>query len=135
MMMRSARVAGVACALVLAVATPAQAVVAAAVPGSYAAGWATPVIVTPAGGPVTVANTDIATHQLIADGSFLPKKSAKKAPWCKGFSAKSCPLFWSEVVGTGQSTQVLGLQYIEAGGQYPFRCAIHPNMTGILVGT
>ena len=83
MMMRRARIAGAALALVLAVATPAQAVVAAAVPGSYVAGWATPVIVTPVGGPVTVANTDIAPHQLVADGSFLAKKSAKKAPWCK----------------------------------------------------
>jgi hypothetical protein len=132
--MRKAGIAGTALALVLAVAAPAQAVVAAAIPGSYVAGWATPVIVTRVGGPVTVANTDIAPHHLVAAGSFLPKKRAKKAPWCKDYRAKRCPLFWSETVSTGQSVPVQGLEYIKSGEQYPFVCAIHSGMTGVLVG-
>lgn len=127
-------IAAAAVALVIAAASPAEAVVAAAVPGSFVAGWATPVIVTPVGGPVVVGNTDIAPHQLVADGSFLPKKSAKKAPWCKSYPAKSCPLFWSDAVSTGQSAQVQGLEFIQSGVQYNFRCGIHANMTGVLVG-
>ncbi|MDQ3953221.1 MAG: hypothetical protein M3279_09720 [Actinomycetota bacterium] len=132
--MRKAGIAGTAIALVLAVAAPAQAVVAAAVPGSYGAGWATPVIVTRVGGPVTVANTDIAPHHLVAAETFLPKKKAKKAPWCEGYPAKRCPVFWSETVTTGQRVSVQGLEYIKSGEQYPFVCTIHANMTGVLVG-
>ena len=132
--MKKAGVLGVALALVLAAAAPAQAVVAAAVPGSYLAGWATPVIVTRVGGPVTVANTDVTPHRLVADGSFLPKKTAKKAPWCSNYLAKKCPLFWSETVGLGQSAPLQGLEYIKSGEQYPFVCEIHANMSGVLVG-
>ena len=132
--MKKAGVLGAALALVLAAAAPAQAVVAAAVPGSYLAGWATPVIVTRVGGPVTVANTDVAPHRLVADGPVLPKKRAKKAPWCSNYPAKDCPLFWSETVGLGQSAPVQGLEYIKSGEQYPFVCEIHANMTGVLVG-
>lgn len=132
--MNKAGIVGASIALVVGLASPAKAVVAAAAPGSFAAGWATPVIVTPVGGPVTVANADAAPHQLVANDSFLPRKLAKKAPWCKTYPAKSCPLFWSESVTTGQSAQLLGTQYLKSGEQYPFRCAIHANMTGTLVG-
>lgn len=134
-MTKKAGIVGAAVALVVALASPARAVIATAVPGSFAAGWATPVILTPVGGPVTVVNADIAPHKLVADGIFLPKKRAKKTPWCKdGYPKKRCPLFWSEAVGTGQSTEVLGLERIKSGEEYPFKCEIHPNMTGVLVG-
>lgn len=43
-------------------------------------------------------------------------------------------MFWSEGAGTGQSAEVLGLQRIKPGEEYPFKCEIHPNMTGVLIG-
>lgn len=118
--------------LVVAIPAPAHAAVAAAVPG-YAAGWATPVVVAPVGGSVTVANLDAAPHHLVAK-DYLPKKIARKTPWCSGYSKKSCPLFWSETVGTGDTAEVQGLENIVSGEQYPFVCAIHSNMTGTLIG-
>jgi len=119
--------------LVVAIPAPAHAAVAAAGPGSFAAGWATPVVVAPVGGPVTVANLDAAPHQLVAK-DYLPKKIARKTPWYRGYSKKSCPLFWSEAVVTGATVEVQGLENIVSGSQYPFVCAIHANMTGTLVG-
>ncbi|MGH2729256.1 MAG: cupredoxin domain-containing protein [Actinomycetota bacterium] len=119
-------------ALTLATAAPAHAVVAAAGPGAYVAGWATPVVVAQSGGDVTVVNDDVAPHNLVASEDYLPAKVAKKTAWCSAFKKKSCPLFWSETITIGETTQVQGLENI-ATGQYEFFCSIHPGMTGTLV--
>ena len=111
----------------------AHAVVAAAVPQSFQLGFATPVVVTPVGGPVTFANTDTIPHNLQADGIFLSKKQAKKADWCTLFPNKECPIFYSDAVGQGQTAEVRGLENTKSGQQYPFMCLLHPNMKGTLV--
>ena len=116
----------------LATAVPAHAVVAAAVPGSYVAGWATPVVVAQSGGDVTVVNDDVAPHNFVAQEDYLPPKVARKTEWCSAFPKKSCPLFWSETITIGETTTVQGLETI-APGQYAFFCSIHPGMTGTLV--
>ncbi len=113
---------------------PAQATIAAAVPGSTAAGWGTRVVFAPVDGTVTVVNGDYADHQLVADGVYLKKKIARKASWCRSHPKRSCPVFWSETISTGETTEIQGLEHIEAGAQYDFICTIHRSMTGTLIG-
>lgn len=119
-------------ALTVATTAPAYAVVAAAGPGGFSVGWATPVVVVQPGGDVTVVNGDVARHNFVASEDYLPSKTARKTPWCSAFKPKTCPLFWSETITIGETTSVQGLEEI-APGQYPFYCSIHPGMTGILV--
>ncbi|MFN2526608.1 MAG: hypothetical protein ABR505_10185 [Actinomycetota bacterium] len=125
-------VVGVGLAAFLGIAPAADAVVAVAGPGAYAATYATPVVVTVEGGPVTFVNADIATHTFTASEDFLARSAAKKAPWCKEFSAKKCPLF-TATASTGGSEEVAGVEHLQQGEQYAFVCTIHPNMTGTLV--
>lgn len=126
-------VAAVSAVLVLAAPAPAHAAVAAAVPGSFVAGFATPVVVAAQGEGITFANADPAPHNFVADGVYLSKKDAKKARWCSSFPAKTCPLFWSPTIAAGETTEVEGLDHLEAGAQYPFFCSVHPGMKGTLV--
>lgn len=119
--------------LVVLAAAPAGARVAVAGPGAFAAGYATPVVITPAGGPVTLVNADAAPHNFIAVDAFIPKKVAKKVEWCPNYSKGKCPLFWSETIGAGEQTDVLGLERVVSGKQYAFVCTLHAAMRGTLV--
>jgi plastocyanin len=114
-------------------AAPARAATAAAGPGGFAAGFATPVVVAARGEAVTLVNADIAPHNFVADGTYLPRKVAKKTTWCSAFTPTTCPLFWSPTATTGESAEVQGLERLTAGGQYAFHCMIHPGMRGTLV--
>jgi plastocyanin len=118
--------------LLVAVATPANAVVVAAGPGGFAAGYATPVAVAPVGGPLIFVNGDIQPHNVVAFEDVLPKKVAKKTEWCKGYPKTKCPLFWSETAATGGTAEVQGLENAESGQSYVFFCSIHPAMKGTL---
>ena len=133
--MRATRafVAAASAALVLGAAAPAHAAVAAAVPGSFVAGFATPVVVTAPGEAITFANSDAAPHNFVADGVYLTKKEAKKSAWCSAFTPKTCPLFWSPTISAGETTEVEGVDLLESGMQYPFFCSVHPGMKGTLV--
>src|SRR3712207_4694035 len=126
-------VAAASAALVLAAPAPAHAAVAVAVPGSFAAGFATPVVVTAPGEAITFVNADPAPHNFVADGVYLSKKDAKKARWCSAYTVKSCPLFWSPTVAAGETTEVEGVDGLVSGQQYPFFCSLHPGMKGTLV--
>jgi plastocyanin len=128
-----ATVAAAAAALVLAAPAPAHAAVAAAGPGGFAAGFATPVVVAAQGEAISFVNADVAPHNFVADGVYLPKKEAKKARWCSAYTPKNCPLFWSATVGAGETADVEGVERLEAGQQYPFFCTVHPGMKGTLV--
>lgn len=143
------RVAVLVAALVLGIgASKASAqVVAAAVPGSLIAGFATPVLAVQVGGTITFANFDIQNHNLIhqvgACGSLLscPVPGAfDDAPgpgdqlWCSPLVFPSgCPRFFSANASLGGTVQVQGLGNLEAGHIYPFLCTIHPNMKGYLI--
>ncbi len=128
---RAALIVGV--GLALATASPAAAAVAAAGPGGFVTGFVTPVVVVARGEAITFVNTDIARHDFVAADAFVPRKLARKAKWCSAFPAGKCPLFWSQRIGTGASTDVLGLQRVQSGKQYTFYCTVHPNMKGTLV--
>ncbi|HEV2757518.1 MAG TPA: plastocyanin/azurin family copper-binding protein [Actinomycetota bacterium] len=130
---RHASVIAAAAALLLTVPAPAHAAVAAAAPGGFVAGFATPVVVAAPGEAITFANADVAPHNFVADGVYLAKKDAKKARWCSAYTLKNCPLFWSPTIAAGETADVEGTDYLEAGKQYPFFCSVHPGMKGTLV--
>ena len=118
---------------VLAVPSTARAAVAVTGPGGFVAGFVPPVVVLAPGDSITYANADIAPHNFIAYESYLPKKKAKKNPWCSGYDAGKCPVFWSETITLGESTEVLGLENVVSGETYSFYCSLHPGMKGALV--
>jgi plastocyanin len=111
----------------------AQAVVAAAGPGSFAGTYATPVVFTRVGGPLTFVNGDVASHTLTASDAYLPRRVARRTGRCANYSARRCPLFATGSVGSGESEDVAGLKRVKAGKQYAFRCEIHSSMKGTLV--
>ena len=131
--MRSLRAVALACLLVLLVAVPASAAVVATGPGGFVAGFLPPVVVIEEGEGITYANVDVAPHDFVADGHFIPKKAARKVKWCSGFDPGKCPLFWSPKIGAGETTEVEGLERLTSGDQYNFLCTVHPNMKGTLV--
>lgn len=119
--------------LLVAGAPSTYAAAAAAGPGSYAAGFATPVVVMTEGDGITFANTDVVPHNLTASDAFVPKKQAKRVPWCSGFPKGKCPLFRSDTITAGQTAEVEGLERVVSGKQYGFVCTLHTNMKGTLV--
>jgi plastocyanin len=112
---------------------PAQAVVAAAAPGSFFGTYATPVVFTRPGGPLTFVNGDVADHTITASDAYLPRRVALRTKRCDSYSARRCPLFTSGTVGAGDTGEVKGLKRVKAGRQYAFRCDIHSSMRGTLV--
>lgn len=102
-------------------------------PGGFLAGYVPPVVVIAPGEGITYANADIAPHNFVADGHFMNKKQAKKAKWCSGYDKGKCPLFWSPTIALGNSTEVLGLEFVKSGESYAFYCSLHPGMKGTLI--
>ena len=117
---------------VLSAPAPAHAAVAAAGPGASTAGYATPVVVTAKGGPVTFVNGDIADHTLTS-ADVLPTRIARKTARCKAYGVRSCPVFWTGGVSSGESAAVKGLARVKPGREYEFKCDIHNSMTGTLI--
>ena len=122
-------------ALVLTLLVPGSAHAAVAVtgPGGFLAGFVPPIVVIGPGEGITYANADIAPHNFIADGVYLPKKRARKTKWCSAYDKGKCPLFWSETIALGSSTEVLGLNNVKSGESYGFYCSVHPGMKGTLI--
>jgi plastocyanin len=131
--MRRLSVAITALAITALGAAPAGAAEVATGPGAFQAGFLPPVVVVTQGDTLTYSNFDIAGHNVVASDAFLSRKAARKAKWCSGFRKGKCPLFWSPTIGTGESTEVLGLNKAKPGTQYGFLCTLHPNMKGTLL--
>lgn len=114
-------------------AAPARAAVAVTGPGGFVAGFVPPVVVVAEGEGITYANADVAPHNFIAEDAFRSKKLARQAKWCSAYDKGRCPLFWSETINAGETTEVLGLEAVKAGEQYAFFCSVHPGMKGTLI--
>ena len=126
-------IAALAACFVMATPGSANAAVAATGPGGFLAGFVPPVVVIAPGEDITYVNADIAPHDFVAYEAYMSKKQAKKAPWCSGFDRGKCPLFWSQTITAGQSTEVLGTENVVSGKQYTFYCSRHPGMKGTLI--
>jgi plastocyanin len=79
-------------------------------PGAVATTFATPVVTIQRGQSLTFTNLDAVGHNVVSS---------------------SPGLFDSPLIGIGESTGVSGVEEL-APGDYAFRCAPHPNMTGTL---
>jgi outer membrane protein assembly factor BamB len=86
-------------------------------PGASSSTFATPVMVTPVGGPLNFLNLDAVQHDVTSDA---------KAP-------DGGPLFHSKLIGLGETAPIDGLDRVVSGQTYGFYCSIHPGMTGQLI--
>jgi plastocyanin len=79
-------------------------------------GYATPVMVTQVGGPLSFLNLDVVQHDVVAE---------EKGP-------DGRPVFNTKLIGLGETAPVEGLDKVQAGRSYPFYCSLHPGMRGTL---
>lgn len=79
------------------------------------------------GEPLTFVNADNESHNVLT-----VETGPVEQPWCDLFPEGRCPLLWSELVGLGGITPVLGTENLEAGEVYEFYCGPHPGMRGLL---
>lgn len=105
-------------------------------------GYMTRVVVVSRGEDVTFHNFDLEKHDVVQDVATDGFGSKKRMPWCdkkkKGdghahHHHEECPIFWSELIGLGDSTRILGLKNVKPGETYSFFCTLHHSMKGILV--
>lgn len=96
-------------------------------------GYLTPVVVIAKGGAVTYTNLDLERHNVVQDVNADGVHGSSKAKWCSQFPKGKCPIFYSPLIGLGQSTAVQGLKYVAPGQVYTFYCTLHPGMKGKLV--
>lgn len=80
------------------------------------------------GEPLTFVNADGEGHNVLTVETGPTDK-----PWCDQFPEGRCPLLWSELIGLGEITPVLGTENLEAGETYEFYCGPHPGMRGLLL--
>ncbi|MBW3583986.1 MAG: hypothetical protein KY455_12910 [Euryarchaeota archaeon] len=107
-------------------ALPQQTVVAG--PGAWLTTYATPAVAVEQGGSLSFTNSDLLHHDVVSR-----EKGVDDAPWCSGYATGDCPLFWSPLIGLGETTPVVGLEETTPGTAYTYYCTLHPNMTGTLV--
>jgi polyvinyl alcohol dehydrogenase (cytochrome) len=85
-------------------------------PEAQTVGYATPAVVTFAGGKLSFTNFDIVQHDVTADDN----------------GADGRPLFQSKLIGLGESATVDGVDKLQSGRSYTFHCSLHPGMHGTL---
>jgi plastocyanin len=112
-------------------------------PQAQTAGFLTPAMAAPAGGPVTYVNADIVGHNVVschfdAATNEVCDTGPDTQPWCYLYEDVAngetghCPLFWSPVRGPG-ALQIQGLENAPPG-TYSFWCEPHKfAMHGTLV--
>jgi polyvinyl alcohol dehydrogenase (cytochrome) len=86
-------------------------------PGAASTGYATRVVTTSKGGPLSFMNLDVVQHDVVA----------------KQKGADGRALFHSKLIGLGESAPVEGLDRVQSGQTYDFFCSVHPGMQGQLV--
>lgn len=112
-----------------------------ALPQAKVYGYATPVIVISKGEQVTFTNLDTDLHDVVQDVETDGFGSEKMRRWCRNDDDRghahdhgdACPVFWSGLVGLGDTTRILGLNNVEPGTTYTFFCTRHHGMKGQLI--
>ncbi len=98
-------------------------------------------IVVEVGEEVTFTNLDTDLHDVVQDTETDGFGAKKMMRWCepsasrghKHGKAKDCPLFWSGLIGLGDTTRILGLDNVESGKTYSSFCSRHHGMKGQLI--
>lgn len=128
-------------ALMLALALPAGAVAeerAIAGPGGFAHGYLTETITISKGDTIAFTNLDVFEHNFVQDVEADGFGGKPNVDWCRSEDddhhehAHGCPVFWSELIPGGETTQVKGLKRVKPGKTYTFFCTLHHNMKGTL---
>jgi plastocyanin len=103
-------------------------------PFAESAGYATPTVTMEAGGRVSFTNLDSVLHDVVHDAEADGFGGPQTMPWCgQGHHSEGpCPVFWTPLIGSGQTTGVWGLKNTEPGRTYSFFCTLHHGMTGTL---
>jgi polyvinyl alcohol dehydrogenase (cytochrome) len=102
-------------------------------PQAQFGGYLTPAMVASKGtGRVVYTNLDIVRHDVVQDPRTDGVANKGKDPWCKRFGKGKCPVFWTPLLGLGQSADLMGLKNTVAGRNYTFYCSLHPGMRGTL---
>lgn len=108
-------------------------------PGSFMLGYLTPTITISKGDTLAFTNFDVFQHDIVHDVETDGFGGKRNVAWCKKVAAGhehhagACPVFWSELVAGGDTTEVLGLNRVKAGKTYSFFCTEHHSMKGKLV--
>src|SRR5437879_4104756 len=97
-------------------------------PGGKSGGYLTPVVVVSKGGSITYSNFDVERHDVVQDVGSDRVHGSSTRPWCALFPRHKCPIFYSRLIGFGQSEAVRGLRYVKPGAVYTFYCTLHPWM-------
>ena len=108
----------------------ARAAVVATSPGASFYGYTGLVFVADADAGLTYVNADIDVHDVVSDGVRTPEQEG--AAHCFNYAANACPLFTSELIGVGATSEVVGLDDLDTG-VYSFYCSEHPWMQAFLV--
>ena len=110
-----------------------------ALPQAKVSGYATPIIVVTKGEEITFTNLDTDLHDVVQDTEKDGFGAKKMMRWCEPRGGhehdhgEACPLFWTGLIGLGDTTRILGLKNLEAGKTYSFFCTRHHGMKGSLV--
>ena len=96
-------------------------------------GYLTPAVLASRGGEMSYTNIDLVRHDVVQDPRTDGVAGPDNQPWCGRFPAGKCPVFWTPLIGLGQTTAVKGLENVKAGTVYSFYCSLHPGMRGRLV--
>ena len=101
-----------------------------AAPLSSVFGFATPVTVASAALGLEFVNLDTTVHNVAA-----VEHGPDSNPWCAryGYQQGSCPLFRSDDIGNGATSEVFGVDALVQGQTYDFVCTYHGAMKGSLV--
>ena len=102
-------------------------------PQAQFAGYLTrAMIVSKASGKLVYSNLDIVRHDVVQDVRADGVASKGTDRWCTRFDKGKCPVFWTPLLGLGESTDVQGLKNTLPGRSYTFYCSLHPGMRGTL---
>lgn len=110
-----------------------------ALPQAKVYGYATPVIVVSQGEDVTFSNIDTDLHDVVHDVETDGFGSERMLRWCRGEKedghdhSQACPLFWTPLLGLGDTARIRGLGNVEPGETYTFFCTRHHGMKGRLI--
>ena len=98
-------------------------------------GYLPPAIVAPEGATIEYTNIDLVRHDIVQDTRADGVSGPKNQPWCRFYAdgEGKCPVFWTPMLGAGQSAKVKGLENLEPGRTYSYYCTLHPGMRGTLV--